>query len=589
MRPFINDASLADSTWQAFERSIYRLLVLSGFSSVRLVGRSGDGGADIVASQGGERWLFQVKKWATTVGHGVIDETLEALRRYEAKVPVIVSSGGFEPRVHVTQRVLLSEGIPLQLWTRRRLLDLAARLPVEPLVERETDRYSTRLYQEEAVREIVRVFREGFTRRGLIVMATGLGKTFVAAEAVRRIDRDRTLRAIVLAHTNDLVYQLERSFWPFLESTAETLVWNGYEKPKPEALRRAQFLFACVDTLASAAARGEDLIDRSLVIVDECHHAASPTYRALFERLQAGEAGGPFLLGLTATPYRGDDEDISDIVGQPLISIDIVTGMRNGFLANVDYRMYTTNIDWSRLAELRSGSLTPRAINRTLFINEWDDAVVIELKRAWAEHDSPKALVFCGTIEHALQMRDRINSLGFCSAAALFSNSGRQSMKPWERNRILSDFEDGKVATLCVVDIFNEGIDVPDVNIIVFQRVSHSRRIFVQQLGRGLRIAPGKDKVIVLDFVSDVRRFAAGIELKNQLESAEPGGRGKSARVRIQHTVEFRRVGGSDPRAETFLRQWLDDVTAIEDAGENSSVLRYPPELSDEVDRLEQR
>lgn len=90
-----------------------------------------------------------------------------------------------------------------------------------------------------------------------------------------------------------------------------------------------------------------------------------------------------------------------------------------------------------------------------------------------------------------------------------------------ERNRILCDFQDGVIDVLCAVDILNEGVDVPDVNIIVFQRVTHSRRIFIQQLGRGLRLSKNKEKVIVLDFVSDIRRFAAGINLKDGL--AEDG------------------------------------------------------------------
>ena len=83
-------------------------------------------------------------------------------------------------------------------------------------------------------------------------------------------------------------------------------------------------------------------------------------------------------------------------------------------------------------------------------------------------------------------------------------------MEPSERNRILCDFHDGEVQVMCAMNIFNEGIDVPDVNIVVFQRVTHSRRIFIQQLGRGLRLSEVKEKVIVLDFVSDIRRFAAG-------------------------------------------------------------------------------
>lgn len=123
------------------------------------------------------------------------------------------------------------------------------------------------------------------------------------------------------------------------------------------------------------------------------------------------------------------------------------------------------------------------------------------------------------------------------------------------------------------MDIFNEGIDVPDVNIIVFQRVTHSRRIFIQQLGRGLRIAEGKDRVIVLDFVSDIRRFAAGISLKDSLEPHDKG----TVRIDLPNKVTFMKVGGEDPGTESFLRQWLDDVVAIEESDDDASVLKFPP------------
>ena len=148
-------------------------------------------------------------------------------------------------------------------------------------------------------------------------------------------------------------------------------------------------------------------------------------------------------------------------------------------------------------------------------------------------------------------------------------------MSQYKRSRILSDFSEGTINVICAVDIFNEGIDVPDVNILVFQRVTHSRRIFIQQLGRGLRISEGKDKVIVLDFVSDIRRFAAGLSLKDSLLEYEK----VSTRIDLPNKVTFMKVGGEDPEAETFLRQWLDDVVAIEEADEDASVLKFPPLL----------
>lgn len=240
--------------------------------------------------------------------------------------------------------------------------------------------------------------------------------------------------------------------------------------------------------------------------------------------------------------------------------------------------MYTDNINWDALQNVQGHSFSPKQINRTLFINHWDDSVVYTLRDAWSEQPNPRAIVFCGTIEHALIMRDKINTLGFCKAEAIYSGNAGNEYEPlsqYKRNRILSDFSDGTVNVVCVVDIFNEGIDVPDVNILVFQRVTHSRRIFIQQLGRGLRISEGKDKVIVLDFVSDIRRFAAGIALKDAVTPHDT----QPVRIDIPNKVTFMKVGGEDPESESFLRQWLDDVAAIEDSDEDASVLRFPPLL----------
>ncbi len=527
--------------------------------------------------------MFQAKKWRRPVGHDAIEETLVALKRYRADVPVIVSLNGFESAAFDTQAILMSQGIPLQLWDRARLLQRAGRLSDRSLAEG-SGYAQRRAYQEDAIEEVVRRLTDGHVRNALVVMATGLGKTFVAAEAMRRVTSTRPQRILVLAHTNELVYQLERAFWPLLRPSQETVVWNGQERPDSGTLAKADLVFGCIDTVAKAVERGDIPSNFDVVIIDECHHAGATMYGRVLDFTRAGREGGPFLLGLTATPWRADGADIQSAFGEPAVAIDLVTGMRRGFLANVDYRIYTSNIDWKRLGALKGSRFTPKAINRVLFIAEWDDGVVYALKQAWEEQAHPRAIVFCGTIDHAIEMRDRINALGFCNAAALFSaSSTAHPMQPWERNRILADFDQGAVGVVCAVDIFNEGIDVPDVNIIVFQRVTHSRRIFIQQLGRGLRLAPGKEGVIVLDFVSDVRRFAAGLDLKHQLDAPEPARREGPVRVRLRNRVSFVRVGGYDPDAETFLSQWLGDLATIEEAGDDASVLRFPPVLPPSV------
>lgn len=560
-------------TWQAFERNLCRLLTYEGYDNVRLVGQTGDHGADVTGNKAGKKWLFQAKHWKKPVGLDVAQETINAVYEYKADIPVIVSSNGFDAAVKSYQSTLLARKIPLQLWDSNTLVSRTKRLPDKTYNTKEP-----RDYQSPAIDEIVNAYFAGDGNRVLVVMATGLGKTFVAAESVRRIRANNPCKVLVCAHTNDLVYQLEKAFWPFLKPSEKTLIWNSYERPTAEMLDGADMTFACVDSVSGWIEAGKELPDYGILLVDECHHVGSSMYDRVFDALSAGKPGGSFALGLTATPWRPDETDLTQYFGEPRVTIDMVTGLNKGFLANVDYRMYTDNINWDALQNVQGHSFSPKQINRTLFINQWDDSVVYTLRDAWSEQPNPRAIVFCGTIEHALIMRDKINTLGFCKAEAIYSGNAGNEYEPlsqYKRNRILSDFSDGTVNVVCVVDIFNEGIDVPDVNILVFQRVTHSRRIFIQQLGRGLRISEGKDKVIVLDFVSDIRRFAAGIALKDAVTPHDT----QPVRIDIPNKVTFMKVGGEDPESESFLRQWLDDVAAIEDSDEDASVLRFPPLL----------
>jgi superfamily II DNA or RNA helicase len=575
---FINEQSIRNS-WQAFERAVSRLLIHKGYSSVRLVGQTADKGADVIArNPAGRRCVIQVKHWKKKLGLDVVDETLKALGVYRAEQPIIVALAGFEQAVHDCQPELMSRGISLQLWDAAYLMKQAANLEDGYPYGDPSAIYDERDYQQDAIGLLVKALLSPDQHRALMVLATGLGKTYVAAESLRRAAVSKPLRVLSLAHTNELVYQLERSFWPFLKASDETLVWNGNEPQTMDSLERAPFVFASRQTAAEWVQSGGELPEFDVVLIDEAHHVGGSQYPAILDSTGAGRPGGPFLLGLTATPWRADEDHLEEYLGEPLVTVDLVTGMRQGFLSNVDYRMFTDNINWSELPKLGKGQLTPRGVNRTLFIQEWDNAVVYALASAWEEQSQPRGIVFCGTIDHAITMRDQINALGFCNAAALYSGTkaGRK-LQPYERNRILCDFQDGVVNVLCAVDILNEGVDVPDVNIIVFQRVTHSRRIFIQQLGRGLRLAPGKTKVIVLDFVSDIRRFAAGIKLKDELTGTHGPAPKKPTRITLNHTVTFQRIGGEDPESEGFLREWLDDVTEIEASGEDAHVLKFPP------------
>lgn len=139
-----------------------------------------------------------------------------------------------------------------------------------------------------------------------------------------------------------------------------------------------------------------------------------------------------------------------------------------------------------------------------------------------------------------------------------------------ERRRRLLSFASGTYQAVCAVDVMNEGIDIPDVNILVFLRATHSRRIFVQQLGRGLRLSEGKEKVIVLDFVSDIRRMAEMIEMNNE-------GKSKGTENEVVYLQEGF-VSFSDARVESFVNVWLEDVANLSDSDDDVK-LKFPEGL----------
>lgn len=563
--PFINPFLLTRGPWQALERNVARLMSHGGFEDVRVVGRSGDEGADILASKQGKRWVVQVKfRSSGVVASNVVDEVLHAKSLYNADIPVVSTNVLVNQDVLRRQQALFTHGIHLQIWDKPRLLEMFNNIPLENTVMK-----IPKKYQELPIQKIVERYQDKSLNGGLVVMATGLGKTYVAAEAVRRLINSRAeLRKIlVMAHTNELVYQLEKSFWPMLNKNISTAIWNGIEKGD---LENSFITFACIDSVYSFLETEEFLpAEYDLIIVDEAHHAGSSTFKKVLTKTNAGKQNGPFLLGLTATPWRSDDQDMQNIFGETICSIDIVEGMGKGYLSNVDYRMHVDNINWDNISKIHETS--PKALNKTLFIKEWDDAVIDELQKAWSETEIPRAIVFCSNIEHAVTMRDKINARRFANAGVIYSGAyNGKTMTPRDRSVALCDFADGRMNIMCAVDIFNEGIDVPDVNILVFQRVTHSRRIFVQQLGRGLRISEGKDKVIVLDFVSDIRRFAAGLDLKEQLSKTHKY-------LELGNPVKFVNKSGEDKKAENFLKIWLGDVSQIQDAGEEDHVLKFPP------------
>jgi superfamily II DNA or RNA helicase len=527
METFLDTRRLLNGPWQAFERDVARLLIANGFEDVRIVGGSGDRGADVMGVKAGELWVVQCKFVTNQYpSPAAVDEVVESSRFYQANRLVVAASRSFGPATFAAVKKWASLGINVELLPAATLMEMARRSPDYPRGRREL-----RPYQSETVDLFIAALRE--TGRAQVVLATGLGKTVVMAEAVAQLYRDGVIpegKVLVLAGTRELVDQLQRSFWDQLPKWISTHRLMGGEEPS----YWDGITFATVQSLLSRVAT---LPRFGLVLVDEAHHIGSESFREVIAALAA-----PMVGGVTATPWRGDGYDIDLLLGQPVARIGIAEGLKRGFLCEADYRLLADNIDWEFVRDRSAHSYSLQQLNRKLLIPTRDEEAAKIIREAFTTEHRRAAVIFCSTVVHAQSFAGMLRLFGFRAEAIT------GDMDPRTRDKTMAAFRRGHLDVVTTRDLFNEGVDVPDVDMIAFMRVTHSRRIFVQQLGRGLRISPNKDKVVVLDFVSDLRRIAEVIELeravKGDIETLRMGGR----------LVQFRDVGAS-----TFMLDWMKD------------------------------
>lgn len=535
---FVAQGFLREQGPFGFTRQLERLALHLGFTDVANIDGSGDQGGDLIAVREGRRWVFQAKwKASGTVPPSAIDEVVRARAHYGADYAVVVTNSRFGARAYDRQRELTDAGIRVELWSGEELSDL---YDDDSLMAPKLRGLELRPYQTDAFQAINTDLDS--TGRALLILATGLGKTIVGGEVIARFlaaapDGD----VLVTAPTKDLAEQLERALWRHLPKTVRTYLLTGDRKP--DDLHGV----TCA-TIPTALTYARSGYRPSLVMVDEAHHVGEDGQ--LPELLQI--LAGSLQLGVTATPWRGDQFDIRERFGDPSYSLGIEEGMRLGYLADVHYQLFLNSIDWDFVASVSEHGYTMRDLNARLFLPERDEAIRDQLIIAWQATSSPRAIVFCRTIEHAERMAALLSQVPQWKAA----ESVHARLDRRERQLRVMRFRNGETPILTAVDILNEGVDIPDVNIICFARVTHSRRIFVQQLGRGLRLRPGKNHVEILDFVSDLRRVAAVMNIHAQIAADEI----ETLRLAERGTsFEF-----SNQRAETLMREWIEDAASLE-------------------------
>jgi superfamily II DNA or RNA helicase/diadenosine tetraphosphate (Ap4A) HIT family hydrolase/HKD family nuclease len=317
---------------------------------------------------------------------------------------------------------------------------------------------------------------------GLVVMATGLGKTWLAAFDSSRPAVHRTL---FVAHREEILIQ-SRDIFRQVRTDAELGLFYGKEKQAD-----ADVVFASVQTLSSRL-HEFDPDEFDYIVVDEFHHASASSYRKVINHFSAD-----FLLGLTATPDRMDGADLLALCGDNLVfDCNLVEGIRRDELVPFHYRGHKDVTDFQPIP-WRNGKFDPEAL--ALAVETQDRAQ--QSVDAWRDHGGGPTLGFCCSISYARFLAGYFSSQGISAVAV---HSGAESAP---RRQAVEQLRGGSIDVIFTVDVFNEGIDIPQVETVMMLRPTESSIVFLQQLGRGLRKSPGKEQLKVIDFIGNHHSF----------------------------------------------------------------------------------
>lgn len=351
--------------------------------------------------------------------------------------------------------------------------------------------------QEESLKELAEAHRLN-QPGGLIVLPPGSGKTRIAAEDAKRVDSKNVL---YVAHTHEILDVAESEFRAKFGFGHVKRITKAKDFRQPAAVNIAtiQLLQRHVNVIPRASF--------DYLVVDEFHHAAAPSYRHLLERVTPR-----FLLGLTATPFRGDRQDILQLCGgNVLLQYELRSGIEAGVLSPYHYYGCFDDVDYSEIRH-NGYRYDIRDLERALVLPERNDAIV----EKWRELAKVKpTLAFCCSQKHAHRFAQHLQSKGVPAEVYLSDTSTR------DRARLGDLLRSGAISILCAVDVLNEGADLPYVECLLFLRPTESKRIFYQQLGRGLRRYVGKSHCVVIDFIGNFKNAYKIVEYHGLLPVEE--------------------------------------------------------------------
>lgn len=356
--------------------------------------------------------------------------------------------------------------------------------------------------------------------KNLVVAATGTGKTVMAAldyRALRnKLDRSRLL---FVAHRDEILSQSLHTFRAVLRDGTFGDKWTGRYQPTQH-----DHIFASVQKLANVDLDTFERDHFDVLVVDEFHHAAAPTYERLIEHFQP-----KLLLGLTATPERADGLSVLHWFDNRIAAeLRLWSALERGLLSPFQYFGVHDNTDL-RAVEFKQGNYVISSLE-SLYTGDHHRVrlILTELEKHVADPGSMRALGFCVSVAHAEFMAAQFRRAGFQAVAVTGGTPDE------ERRNAVSSLRNGKLQIIFTVNVFNEGVDLPEVDTLLLLRPTESATVFLQQLGRGLRLHEGKECLTVLDFIGQCRkdfRFDIGFramvggtrkELAEQIEEGFP-------------------------------------------------------------------
>ena len=340
-----------------------------------------------------------------------------------------------------------------------------------------------REWQKPILRELA-VARALGRRSNLVVAATGTGKTLVAAFDYEQLQRQGQVESLLfVAHRKEILEQSRRVFRHVLRREHFGELWVDGLVPET-----GRHVFASIQSLAQASDLAPGRFDH--VIVDEVHHAAARTYEDLLSRIRPKQ-----LVGLTATPERADGRIYEAHFPRPFVgNLRVWDAIQQQIL--VPFRYFVLDVEGLDLSDARwEGGYVDSDLSRRLVSAQdfWVRAVARAIGERIARPEEIRGLAFCVDKAHARVVAERLSREGL-SARALTDDTPRA-----ERDSAKADLASLRIQVLCVVDLFNEGVDIPDVNTLFLFRPTESTTVFLQQLGRGLRRSRDKDILTVLD------------------------------------------------------------------------------------------